>query len=120
MNVSINTLTSSPQKWIVNKSTVEPDPLRRWAEAPKKSSETVDGFEKPEFRPVFAQSLREAHYASMAEQIKKFQKITVPPRPIAAVSGYGGTVPFLGSSNIIGVSHARAKEIAAALRAHAN
>ena len=117
MNVSINTMTSAPKKWIVPKSTVEPDPLRRWAQPPKNVHETVGSFERPEQRPVYAQSLREAHYASMAEQIKKFQQITIPPRPIAAVVGYTGAVPFLESSNIIGVSRARAKEIAAALRA---
>jgi len=114
MNVSINNMTADPKTWTVQKSTVEPDPLRRWAGSQQeKSVAAVSGFEKPEHRPMFAQSLREAHYASMEEQIKKFKNIVVPPRNVAAVCGYGGVIPHLESANIVGVSFLRAKEISA-------
>ena len=49
----------------------------------------------------------------MQEQIKKFQRIQVPPRHLAAIAGYGGVIPHKQSSNIIGVSYQRAKGIAA-------
>ena len=113
MNVSINNLTANPKTWAVQKSAIEPDPLRRWAGSQQeKAAAAVPGFEKPEHRPMFAQSLREAHYASMEEQIKKFKKIVVPPRHVAAVCGYGGVIPHFESSNIVGVSFLRAKQIA--------
>jgi hypothetical protein len=74
MNVSINALSVAPKNWAVQKSNVEPDPLRRWAEKnPAQAAEAVESFEQPEKRPIYAQSLREAHYASMEEQMKKFK-----------------------------------------------
>jgi len=110
MNVSMNSLSAAPRKWVVEKSAVEPDPLRRWATAAAPSlAARVESFVQPEVRAVYAQSLREAHYASMEEKLKNFKGAAAPPRHIGAVAGYGGHIPH--AKGVIGVSRKRVMEI---------
>ena len=123
MNVSINLLAAPPSHWYAPKAARNPDPLKRW-QSHDTSSIEQEGDKKAETtRYVVPQvtsslTLKDAHYAAMEAQKKKTEGLPCyakVPRPVAAISGYGGFIPLKESHNVLGVSFKKANKIASSL-----
>ncbi len=120
MNSSINLLAAPPSRWYAPKIPRNPDPLKRW----RSHSEEPTVAEEPRY--VIPQvhsslTLKDAHYAAMDAQKKKMEALgyyTKVPRPLAAISGYGGFVPLKEAHNILGVSFKKANAAAYRLLQH--
>ena len=121
MNVSINLLAAPPSRWYAPKAPRNPDPLKRWH---SQEAETPAAPEEPRYVVHEVRSsltLKDAHYAAMDAQKAKMESLgcyAKVPRPLAAISGYGGFIPLKESHNVLGVSFKKANQLASSIHRH--